>query len=36
MGTVIVAALALAVVVLVTVAKPWQLPQDAAVPAMAH
>jgi MFS transporter, DHA1 family, multidrug resistance protein len=36
MGTVIVAALALAVVVLVTVAKPWQLPQDAAAPAMAH
>jgi DHA1 family bicyclomycin/chloramphenicol resistance-like MFS transporter len=36
MGTVIVAALSLAVVVLVTVAKPWQLPQDAAAPALAH
>jgi DHA1 family bicyclomycin/chloramphenicol resistance-like MFS transporter len=36
MGTVIVAALALAVVVLVTVAKPWQLPQDVAAPAVAH
>jgi DHA1 family bicyclomycin/chloramphenicol resistance-like MFS transporter len=36
MGIVIVAALALAVVVLVTVAKPWQLPQDVVAPAIAH